>query len=433
MTRGVAVRIIPRMTRALAAATVLLCLPVLGACGEDSSPTPVTGAKCEDVYYEGERTPDVIIVSDFPRRGPRRRPVTTRMVEAIQLALRNRDFRAGDLRVGYQSCDDAVGDDFDAATCAANAEAYVANEDVIGVIGPYNSGCATEMLPIIGRRSAGPLAMVSPSNTYLGLTRAGTGVCCGHPDALYPDGLRSYARVVPPDDEQGAAGAVVVHDRGARRAVVLVQREESYAVALAAYFARAARALGVRVATIDYRALPSFAALARTVRAQQPDAVYVAGLANANGRRLIEDLRATLGKGVPLVTADAWILVAGAIGPAGDGMLVTHAGLPVEQLPPAGERFIEQFAQPAVELQDKWVPESGQATEVLLDAIARSDGTRASVVEEVKRTNVRNGILGSFRFDASGDIDPALFSLYRFRAGRTELVGTIAVPGALSR
>jgi hypothetical protein len=35
----------------------------------------------------------------------------------------------------------------------------------------------------------------------------------------------------------------------------------------------------------------------------------------------------------------------------------------------------------------------------LLDAIGRSDGTRASVVEEPFMTRVRNGIIGNFRFD----------------------------------
>ncbi len=54
---------------------------------------------------------------------------------------------------------------------------------------------------------------------------------------------------------------------------------------------------------------------------------------------------------------------------------------------------------------------------MLLDAIARSDGTRASVVEELFATKVENGILGSFSFDAYGDIDPAPIGIYRFENG----------------
>ena len=57
--------------------------------------------------------------------------------------------------------------------------------------------------------------------------------------------------------------------------------------------------------------------------------------------------------------------------------------------------------------------EAGQATELLLDAIARSDGTRASVVDELRATKVKDGILGSFRFDPNGDITTAAIPILR--------------------
>lgn len=62
--------------------------------------------------------------------------------------------------------------------------------------------------------------------------------------------------------------------------------------------------------------------------------------------------------------------------------------------------------------------ETAQAAEALLAAIARSDGTRASVTEELRRLEVENGILGSFRFDANGDITPASFTVFRITGGR---------------
>ena len=48
-----------------------------------------------------------------------------------------------------------------------------------------------------------------------------------------------------------------------------------------------------------------------------------------------------------------------------------------------------------------------------MDAIARSDGTRASVLDELRASRVRNGLLGSFRFDANGDRTPALVPIMR--------------------
>src|SRR5215216_1008637 len=56
---------------------------------------------------------------------------------------------------------------------------------------------------------------------------------------------------------------------------------------------------------------------------------------------------------------------------------------------------------------------AAQAAELVLDAIARSDGTRGSVLEELRRARVKDGILGSFRFDRNGDITPARLPIFR--------------------
>ncbi|CAA9500519.1 MAG: hypothetical protein AVDCRST_MAG53-1926 [uncultured Solirubrobacteraceae bacterium] len=47
---------------------------------------------------------------------------------------------------------------------------------------------------------------------------------------------------------------------------------------------------------------------------------------------------------------------------------------------------------------------AAQAAEVVQDSIARSDGTRGSVLDELFRTRVRGGLLGDFSFDRRGDI-----------------------------
>jgi hypothetical protein len=60
-----------------------------------------------------------------------------------------------------------------------------------------------------------------------------------------------------------------------------------------------------------------------------------------------------------------------------------------------------------------FVLEGAQAAEVVLDAIARSDGTRASVLRQMRATEVTDGILGSFRFNRYGDITPAQIPLLR--------------------
>jgi hypothetical protein len=45
-------------------------------------------------------------------------------------------------------------------------------------------------------------------------------------------------------------------------------------------------------------------------------------------------------------------------------------------------------------------------------AIARSDGSRASVIDEIRGGAVRNGVLGDFRFNR-GDIAPVAVPIFR--------------------
>ena len=50
------------------------------------------------------------------------------------------------------------------------------NEGVIGVIGTFNSGCAAIIIPVANQAPNGPLAMVSPANTYVCLTEGRAGL-----------------------------------------------------------------------------------------------------------------------------------------------------------------------------------------------------------------------------------------------------------------
>jgi DNA-binding winged helix-turn-helix (wHTH) protein len=61
---------------------------------------------------------------------------------------------------------------------------------------------------------------------------------------------------------------------------------------------------------------------------------------------------------------------------------------------------------------------AAQAAELLLDAIARSDGTRASVASELLGTDVDDGILGDFAVTDSGDTTATQVTMYDVADGR---------------
>ena len=168
------------------------------------------------------------------------------MRTAIRAVLKQRNFRAGSYRVGYQACtDSSPGASPDPPLCASNARAFERDRSVIGVVGAYQSICSGIELPILGTSAAGPVAMISPSNTYVGLTHGGPQTGPDEPDRYFPTGVRNYVRLTAPDDAQGAALAELAHQLRRHR-IYLLDDGDSTSVAMATYVSRGGAAAGRR-------------------------------------------------------------------------------------------------------------------------------------------------------------------------------------------
>ena len=104
------------------------------------------------------------------------------------------------------------------------------------------------------------------------------------------------------------------------------------------------------------------------------------------------------------------------IGPAATGMYVS-GGLvtePLQQLPPEGQRFTRALsATQRGRNVNVFAPYAALATEVLLDAISRSDGTRASIARELFRVRLKKSVFGPFSFDRNGDPNTNLIPVFR--------------------
>ena len=68
---------------------------------------------------------------------------------------------------------------------------------------------------------------------------------------------------------------------------------------------------------------------------------------------------------------------------------------------------------------------AAQATDVLLDAIARSNVTCTSVTARLMGTQVVDGILGTFSFTPSGDTTAGAVTLYQWRSGSARTLHVI--------
>ena len=128
---------------------------------------------------------------------------------------------------------------------------------------------------------------------------------------------------------------------------------------------------------------------------------------------------------------DSWAngpMVFDALGPAARNIHFTYPGVPLERLGPEGRRFVAEFraTQPGRVTADAVY--AAQATDLLLDAIANSDGSRSSVTQALLATKVENGLIGDVRFDANGDIRPRPYSVSRVtpQTGTVPGVGRVA-------
>jgi ABC-type branched-subunit amino acid transport system substrate-binding protein len=100
-------------------------------------------------------------------------------------------------------------------------------------------------------------------------------------------------------------------------------------------------------------------------------------------------------------------------GPAARDLYIATGGIPNERLGPAGRRFVQEFGgtQPRG-VVGALALATAASTEAMLAAIARSDGTRASVARELLRTRLADSVLGSLAFDRYGDTtNPAVMVL----------------------
>ena len=424
--------------------TVALALVAAGCGGKKSSSGGGGGAKalpsssCADMYYQGSGSPQYIIASDLPLQGSGRTQ-TVQMTQAIKFILKQNNFKAGKYTVGYQSCDDATAQagKWDSGKCAANAKAYASNSSVIGVIGTFNSGCAEIIIPVLNRANPGPVGMVSPANTYVGLTHGGPGTAPGEPDKYYPTGKRNYIRIVAADDFQGAADAVYAQQSGVKSVYVLNDKE-AYGLGVATDFKNAVTKIGIKVAGFtawDPKA-SSYEALGTKIKQSGADAVFLGGLICENGGKLVKDLRAGLSQSVKIMAPDGFTpisaVVDGAGAPNANGMSVSVAGQPNENLPAAGKKFVKDFgATIGGKSPDPYSAYAAQSAQVLLDAIAKSDGSRASVADMLLKTKVTNGILGSFSINANGDTNSNPVTIYGIKNGDQTTIKTIVPPAKL--
>ncbi|MDQ6694171.1 MAG: branched-chain amino acid ABC transporter substrate-binding protein, partial [Chloroflexota bacterium] len=225
------------------------------------------------------------------------------MVHGVEMAISEVNARSGPFRLELVPLNGASSIDgkWDPDVELANARRALEDPNALVYIGTYNSGAAKVSIPVLNRVH---MAMISPGNTYPGLTKPGTG-SAGEPWLYSPLVQRNYFRVVPADDLQGSAAAAYARQIGIKSVYVL-DDTELYGHGIAAIFAQSAKDFGIQLLGgpkgIDVHA-PSYSDLAQKIVAAKPGLVYFGGISDNHPGLLLRDLRAS-GYGGAFMGAD---------------------------------------------------------------------------------------------------------------------------------
>jgi branched-chain amino acid transport system substrate-binding protein len=375
-----------------------------------------------------QQTRVIKIVSSLPRTGSSNAQSQS-MVNGIKMALEEVGGKIGEYRILYEDWDDASPErgQWDPAVEAANAQKAVKDGDVMAYIGTYNSGAAKIAMPILNQAS---VVMVSPANTYPGLTKPGLGEA-NEPWVYRPSGKANYFRVVPADDIQGDVAAAWAKEIGAKR-VFIVHDRELYGKGIADVFKRACPRLGIEIVGyegIDAKA-SNYRSLVTKIRSTRADLVYFGGTTQNNAGQLAKDLVAG-GAKVTLMVPDgcrelAFIEAAGK--DTLDGRTYcTFGGLPPNELPAKGREFYESYKKKFGSEPESYAVYGYEAAGVVLEAIRRA-GTkdREAIRQAVAGLRDYEGALGKWSFDENGDTTLKVMMIEQIKDGKFVPVKVVA-------
>jgi branched-chain amino acid transport system substrate-binding protein len=365
------------------------------------------------------------IVSSLPRTGSVKGQTDT-IVNGIRLALEEVDFKVAGFHLAYSDLDDATAAAGqwtpDAET--SNALRAVGDVNVMAYIGPFNSGAAKVSMPILNK--AGVL-MVSPANTWPGLTKPGIGEP-GEPEMYQPTGKLNYIRVVPADDLQGPLAADWAKEMGLNK-VFVIDDKEVYGKGLATMFTDRAEAIGLDIvgaSSIDPKSL-DFKAFLRTVKDKGPDLIYFGGTTQSKGGQLAMDM-VDVGLDAKIMVPDgcyeqAFIDSAGSASLEGR-CYVTFGGLPPEKYTGAALEFKKKYEQRfAGKPPEGYAIYGYEAAGAVIEAIRRAGKKdRTAIIAAALSIEDFHGALGTWSIDENGDTTLTTISGLTVKDGKFEFV-----------
>jgi branched-chain amino acid transport system substrate-binding protein len=386
--------------RSVAASGCLVTALAFGvaACGSSSNDSGKSGSGST-----GSTT--LTIYSSLPLQGDSR-PQSSSVVNGEKIALQEAGGKVGKFTIKYVSLDDATAaaGKWEPGQTSSNARKAAQDKSTIAYLGEFNSGASAISIPILNEAG---ILQVSPSNTYVGLTRA-EGADKGEPDKYYPSGKRTYGRVVPADHIQAAAQVTYQKDEGCKSLYILNDKEV-YGKGIADQVAALAPNAGIKVLGndgIDTKAA-NFRTLAGKIESAGADCMFFGGITQNKGVQVWKDVSAAnpgIKKFGPDGVAESPFTTK--LGSAQKDTFITNPTLDPKLYPPAAQDFFNTYKQKYGKEPEPYAIYGYEAMKVALLAIQNAGdkgNDRQAVIDAFFKIKDRDSVLGKYSIDQNGD------------------------------
>ena len=403
--------------RSLAASGCLVTALALGvtACGgsNDNKSSSSGGGG-------GGRT-SLTIYSSLPLQGDSR-PQSTDVVNGEKLALEEAGGKVGKFTIKYVSLDDATAaaGKWDPGQTSADGRKAAQDASTIAYLGEFNSGASAISIPILNEAN---VLQISPSNTYVGLTRS-EGADKGEPDKYYPSGKRTFGRVVPADHIQAAAQVTYQKDQGCKKTYILNDKEV-YGKGIAVQVQNIGKAQGLAIAGndgIDTKAA-NFRSLATKIKSSGADCMFFGGITQNKGVQVFKDVNAANPTmklfGPDGVAESAFSTKLGSA--VEKNTYITNPTLDPKLYPPAAQDFFKKFKAKFGNDPQPYAIYGYEAMKVALLAIQNAGdkgNDRQAVIDAFFKIKDRDSVLGKYSIDENGDTTLSDYGADRVEGGK---------------
>lgn len=382
---------------------------VMGACGDDEDGGTTTaggqggggGEKTATIAFVGAKTGDNANLGINIRDG-------------VKLAIDEANEQGGGVTIRLKEFDTA-GDPAQASTIK---DQFIADESIIGIVGPAFSGETKALIPPL--QDAG-LVMISPSATNSALP------------TIVPNAT-VFHRVIGDDGLQGEGIARYLAETEKPRSVAYVHDNSEYGKGLTVDLEKSARSKGVRTAgleTVDPKA-QDFSSTVNKVKASGADLVFYGGYYAEAGR--FKKQLTDAGVQARFVSGDGsldpgFITAAGAATAEG-ARLTCPCNLALETSTGELKKFYDDYKAKTGREPGLYSPEGYDAARILIEGIKAGNDTREKLLRYLENDFRQfDGVSKLIEFEPNGNLVRREFFLFQVKDGKIAPLTTIRFEG----